>query len=213
MGSMRSTRTTTHMAELDCKRASLLQFTFVSVLLVRSFISGVGFTQSSGLGVASASLYVPGHYSVSCRNRLFCQLDQESHFSLQHNRLDISGWRSGVFANRYRRDSNRTTLCLAICRGRNGAFVHSRVAIRNSTRSVKVYEGLRKRRSRRGDRSRALHARLLPPPGTRWRGRTRQLQPLGAAIQSLALARLDCIPMRWFSATVFQEILHKEEHG
>ena len=31
-------------------------------------------------------------------------------------------------------------------------------------------------------------------------------------IQSVAVARLDCIPMRWFTAAVFQEIVRKAEH-
>jgi hypothetical protein len=112
----------------------LLQLTFVNVLLVRRFTSRVGFTQPSRLGVASASRYIGGHDSVRCRNRLFCQLDQESHFSLQHKRLDISGRGNGVSGIRHWRDSNRTTLRMAICGGWNCALVHSRVAIRNSTR-------------------------------------------------------------------------------
>ena len=78
---------------------------------------------------------------------------------------------------------------------------------------MKVYEGLRKGRTRGGDHSRAFYAGLLPPTRIRWRGRAREPQPLGAAIQSLAVARLDCIPLRWFSAAVFHEILHKEKYG
>jgi hypothetical protein len=76
----------------------------------------------------------------------------------------------------------------------------------------KVYEGLKKRRTRGGDHRRAFHARLLPS-AIPWSGRAREPQPLGAAIQSLAIVRLDCIPVRWFSAAVFQEILHKKEQG
>jgi hypothetical protein len=37
-------------------------------------------------------------------------------------------------ADRHWRNSNRTTLRLGICGGRNSAFVHSRVAVRDSTR-------------------------------------------------------------------------------
>src|SRR5579859_1052426 len=191
----------------------LLQFTFVNVLLVHGVISGVGFTQSCGSCVASASRYVGRHHSVRRRNRLFCQLGQESHLSLQHQCLDISGGCSGLSADRYWLDSNRATLRLAIRGCRNCALVHSRVAIRNSNTLVKVYEGLGKRGTRGGDHSRSFHARLLPPARIPWRGRAREPQPLGAAIQSLAVARRDCIPMRWFSAAVFQEILHKKKQG
>ena len=192
---------------------SLLQLTVIDVLLVRSFSSSVGATQPSGPYLASAPCYVRSHNSVRCWHWLFCQLGQEPHLSLQHHRLDISGRCSGLSVNRYGRDSNRATLRLANCIDRNCVLVHSRVAIQNSTRSVKVYEGLRKRRTRGGDRCCTFHARLLPPARIPWRGRARELKPLGAPIQSLAVARLDCISMRWFVAAVFQEILHKEEQG
>jgi hypothetical protein len=86
---------------IELQTASLLQLTFVNVLLVRGFISGVGFAQSCGSGVASASRYICGYDSVCCRNRLFCQLDQKSHSSLRHNRLDISGRRIDVSAIRH----------------------------------------------------------------------------------------------------------------
>jgi hypothetical protein len=78
---------------------------------------------------------------------------------------------------------------------------------------VRLYECLRKRRTRGGDHSRAFHARLLPPARISWRGRPREPQPLGAAIQSLAIACFDCIPVRWFSTALLQEILHKEEQS
>jgi hypothetical protein len=89
----------------------------------------------------------------------------------------------------------------------------ARVAIHKSPRSLRLYEGHRKGRFCSGDRSRAFHSRLLPPTGIHWRARARQPQPLGAAIQSLDVARLDCIFVHRFGATVFQEILRKEEHG
>src|SRR5215469_4505816 len=97
-----------HLAhsQIRPQAASLLQLTVVNVLLVRSFSSSVGATQPCRPCLASASRYFRSHNSVRCGDRLFCKLGQESHLSLQHHRLDISGRCSGLSANGYWRDPN-----------------------------------------------------------------------------------------------------------
>ena len=78
----------------------LLLVTFGNVLLGYSVARSLGIARPCRPCLASASRYVRSHNSVRCGDWLFCQLGQESHLSLQHHRLDISGRCSGLSANR-----------------------------------------------------------------------------------------------------------------
>src|SRR5215831_15728390 len=118
MGSTDITRNPIHTPETGCTQGSLLQLTFVNVLLVHSWVlCGIRFTQR--------------------RRSQFCSLRRLAVLPIGLRIAPITAasppgyfWPGQwSFANRYWRDSNRATLRLAIRGSRNCALVHSRVAI------------------------------------------------------------------------------------
>ena len=89
--------------------------------------------------LASTSQYIGGDHSAGGGNWLFCELDQKSHISLQHNCLDISGRCRRFSTGKCWLDSNRTTLRLAACGDRDCDCFHSGVAVRESACTVGGY--------------------------------------------------------------------------
>jgi hypothetical protein len=69
----------------------LLQPTGGNVLLVHGFARSLRVTQPARHAVATTSRNFSSHNPIRRGRRLFCQLDQESYFSLRDNCLVVSG--------------------------------------------------------------------------------------------------------------------------